>query len=55
MTEATRTQGILLTAFVCCGWPILANLIAYAVWKWIRRRDWGNIQWSNFNLWSKDQ
>lgn len=53
MSEVTRTQGILLTVFVCCGWPILFNLIITYAWKWFTRRDWSNVPWHQ--LWSKDQ
>jgi hypothetical protein len=34
MTQTTL--GILITLFLCCGWP----LIVYFLITWIRKRDW---------------
>lgn len=48
-----RDMGIMLTAFVCCIWPVTFHLfIVYGI-PWIRSKDWRQIQFKN--PWSKNE
>jgi len=53
---AMRNSGIPLALFLCCGWPIIANLLGTFIYRNLIKRDWTSIQWSEIHFpWSKDQ
>lgn len=52
-----NTQGIFLTFFICCLYPLIVHFGLLYGLRWLVTRDWKNIQWQNlFKLpWSKEE
>lgn len=51
-----NNTGVLLTAFVCCGWPLIFHFAITRGLRYIAERDWSNLQWHQIKFpWSKDQ
>lgn len=51
-----KNDGVFLTIFLCCGWPLLVHIAFTFGWRFLITHDWKNIQWQNLRFpWSKDE
>lgn len=51
-----RNQGVWLSIFLCCGWPLVVYGTIEYIKAAIKRRDWSSVQWSEIRWpWSKEQ
>lgn len=51
----SNSTGVLLTLFICCGWPLIFHFALTYVLHYIAERDWSNIQWHHIKFpWSKE-
>lgn len=49
-------RGIPYAIGLCCLWPVIVHFAWVFIERGISKRDWSNIQWSEFRWpWSKDK